>query len=230
MSQRDVALAVGAELVFFSASFLAAAGGLQLVWLAGILPDPGRAVWVGPVAGPLVMAGAGGVYAWLERRGDRALQRLIRQDRPALRTAWAVAGIHLSLALAGSVAIAVVLQWLGVPAREQENVAEIIAAGFSPALVLLGVAALAAAPVAEEWLFRGLLFRRLARAGPLVLAYPLSAGLFALVHLNPSGVPTYLWLGLVFADAYRRTGRLWVASLVHFGNNAATLAFLLAGF
>jgi membrane protease YdiL (CAAX protease family) len=37
----------------------------------------------------------------------------------------------------------------------------------------------------------------------------------------------YVWLGLVFARAYARTGRLSAAVAVHLGNNAITLALLL---
>ena len=58
-------------------------------------------------------------------------------------------------------------------------------------------------------------------------AYLLPAVIFALIHFNPTGLLTYLWLGVVFAHAYRLTGRLWVAMLVHFGNNAFTFGLLL---
>jgi membrane protease YdiL (CAAX protease family) len=221
--------AVMGELVFFGASFVVATGLLQLVLLTGVLPDPSKAAWVGPVAGPAVTGIAALVYTWLEKRGDRAFAEPLADPRPGLSVAWTTVGSHILLALGGSVVLALLMQALGVPPQEQAKVREIVAGGVSVELILLGVAALALAPTLEEWLFRHLLFRRLWHAGQPAWAYALSAALFAVIHFNPSGFPTYVWLGLVFAHAYRRTGRLWCASLVHFGNNAATLALLLAG-
>lgn len=228
-ARESEALPVVGELVFFGASFVVATGLLQLVLLTGVLPDPSKAAWVGPVAGPAVTGVAAIVYTWLETRGERAFAGPIAEPRPGLGHAWQTVGTHVALALGGSVALALLMQLLGVPPQEQAKVREIVAGGVSVELVLLGVAALALAPVLEEWLFRRLLFRRLWHTGRPAWAYALSAALFAVIHFNPSGFPTYVWLGLVFAHAYRRTGRLWCASLVHFGNNAATLALLLAG-
>ncbi len=228
-ARESIALPLFGEVVFFGASFVFATGLLQLVLLTGVLPDPGDAAWVGPVAGPAVMGVAALAYSVLERRGDRATAAPIQAEPPSTGRAWAIAAGHVGLALVGSVVIALVMRGLGAPPQEQAKVQEIVDGGFSVELVLLGVAALALAPVTEEWLFRRLLFRRVWHAANPVWAYALSAGLFALIHFNPSGLATYVWLGLVFAHTYRRTGRLWCASLVHFGNNAATLVFLLAG-
>lgn len=220
-------MSILAELVLFGLSFLAAATVLQLVILTGVAPDPAEASWVGPVAGPSVMGLCGLAYLALERRGERALAGPLRVSRPATGRAWATTALDLVLALGGSVALALLMTLLGAPPQEQLAVREIIDRGIGLDLVLLGVAALILAPVFEEWVFRGMLFRRLVHGGHVAWAYPLSALAFALIHFNPSGVPTYLWLGLVFAHAYHRTGRLWCASLVHLGNNAATLTLLL---
>jgi membrane protease YdiL (CAAX protease family) len=222
-------LPIVSELVFFGASFVVATGLLQIVLITGLLPDPNEAPWVGPVAGPAVMGLAALGYTFLQRRGERAMAAPIREELPPTSTAITVSATHIALALGGSVVIALVMNALGVPPEEQAAVQDIIAGGLSPELVLLGVAALVLAPIMEEWLFRGLFFRRLYLTRSIALAYAISAVAFALIHFNPSGLPTYIWLGLVFADAYRRSGRLWSASVVHFGNNAATLVFLLLG-
>ena len=222
-------LPVISELVFFGVAFVVATGLLQLVLLTGLLPSPSDADWVGPVAGPAVMGVAGLVYVFLESRGDRALREPIEPRPPAAVRAWGVTLVHIGLALGGSVVIALLMDLLGVPPQEQAKVQEIVEGGLSTELILLGVAALLLAPVLEEWLFRRMLFRRLYLVGNPAVAYGISALAFALIHFNPSGLPTYVWLGLVFASAYRRTGRMWCASVVHFGNNAATLTFLLLG-
>ena len=84
------------------------------------------------------------------------------------------------------------------------------------------------APITEEFLFRGMLFRRLKHGAGFAVAYGVTAVAFALIHYNPSGVLTYAWLALCFASVYARTGRLWTAVAVHSLNNAVTLVLLLA--
>jgi membrane protease YdiL (CAAX protease family) len=94
---------------------------------------------------------------------------------------------------------------------------------------MLAVSAVVLAPLAEESLFRGLLFRRiLERVGPWP-AYVVSALAFAAIHGNLAGLVIYVWLGLVFAETLRRTGRLWTAIVVHMGNNAFALSLLVTG-
>lgn len=133
---------------------------------------------------------------------------------------------HLAAAVAGSYGIGALMDLVGAPVAEQPIVLELVATG-GPAVASLALSALVLAPLGEEWFFRGLLFTRLARgAGPFV-AYLASALLFALFHGNLRGLVIYMWLGLVFAHALARTGRLSCAVAVHFGNNAITLLTLL---
>jgi hypothetical protein len=96
----------------------------------------------------------------------------------------------------------------------------------NPTFLVLVFAALVAAPIAEEWFYRGLLFRRIYAVGGQLTALVVSAFAFAVIHLNWSGLIIYFWLGLVFAATYRICGRLWCAMVVHAGNNAVALALL----
>lgn len=142
---------------------------------------------------------------------------------------WVLLGI--AAALGGSFLLGQLMVILGVPVEEQPEIVATVeralTSGVGPDTVALIVAAVALAPVTEEWLFRGRLFRRIhARTQALAYAYPFSAAAFAIIHANPSGYAVYAWLGLVFAYAYHRTGRLWAAMLVHMGNNALALGGL----
>ena len=153
------------------------------------------------------------------------------ERRPPAGAAVGVALLHVALAILGSFAIGLALQVVGVPVVEQTQVLEITAGGLGlrPELLLLAFTALIAAPIAEESLLRGLLFRRLwLQAGPRT-AYLVSALAFAAIHGNLRGLLVYFWLGLVFARAYALTGRLACAVVAHVGNNAVTLAVLLFG-
>ena len=64
---------------------------------------------------------------------------------------------------------------------------------------------------------------------PLRTLLMASALAFAAIHGNWTGLFVYVWLGLVFAHAYARTGRITCAILTHAGNNAITLALLVTG-
>ena len=80
------------------------------------------------------------------------------------------------------------------------------------------------APFAEEFLFRGLLFRALNRewgAGRAVLA---SAAFFAIYHPPASWLPVGL-LGVATALVFRKTGRLAPAVILHMVYNAVVIGF-----
>ena len=102
-----------------------------------------------------------------------------------------------------------------------------------PKLIFTGVVFLV--PVAEECLFRGLIFGRL-HGKSRALAWALSAAAFAFVHVMgyigaiPHGalmlcLLQYIPAGLCLCWAYERSGSLLAPILVHAATNAA--AFLL---
>lgn len=133
-------------------------------------------------------------------------------------------------ALLGSIAVGWGFELIGLQVQEQSRVLDIVrdaqTGGFGPEAIMLIVSALVLAPVAEEWLFRGLLFRRVGERSGRALAYGISAVAFAAIHGNPAGFVVYLWLGLVFAAVLEHTGRLWPAIAVHMGNNGYVLVLL----
>ncbi|MEO1065588.1 MAG: CPBP family intramembrane glutamic endopeptidase, partial [Actinomycetota bacterium] len=76
---------------------------------------------------------------------------------------------------------------VGFPVEEQQAILDIIASakdrGAWIEIAVLGTAAVVLAPAAEEWLFRGLMFRRLLQVSGRPEAYVLSSVLFAAMHL-----------------------------------------------
>jgi hypothetical protein len=86
------------------------------------------------------------------------------------------------------------------------------------------------APVAEETLFRGVIFGGLAQRMPLWAAAGLSALLFAGFHGLGVLVPIFI-LGLGLAYVYARTGSVWAPMITHGLVNAVsvTILFLAAG-
>lgn len=85
---------------------------------------------------------------------------------------------------------------------------------------VLGVSIIAAtavigAPLLEEILFRGLLFRWLEKTVGAPLGIVVSGLLFGAIHLSPIAiVPTFL-LGMLLALIYHRTKNLWTCIFFH---------------
>ncbi len=242
------ALAAGSELLLAALTFfcglalLLAVPGLQTAIFAGLDAVFGRpelspeklrqahAVVLTPLATLFAAWIYGGLGRWLDRREGMPPAPTDFPPPPAtvFLSSQEIA-LHLVLAVGGSWALSVFMQLLGVPVAEQGLVLELTASGDlrRPELAILAFSALALAPLAEELFFRGQLLRRTWRRGGPRAAYLASALLFAAFHGNLQGFVIYVWLGLVFARAYARTGRLSAAVAVHLGNNAITLALLL---
>ena len=89
---------------------------------------------------------------------------------------------------------------------------------FSAPFDLIVVAA-----VTEEFLFRGLILRGLMAKISPARAVAISAGLFALMHLNPWQMPLAFILGLVFGWVYLRTRSLALCIAGHGFHNAVSL-------
>jgi membrane protease YdiL (CAAX protease family) len=104
--------------------------------------------------------------------------------------------------------------------------------GQSPvelALLLAGVSV--AAPLCEEFFFRGILQRGLTPAPPAspVRALVVTAVVFSAFHLDPVGFAARVELGLLFGWLYLRTGSLWPSIAAHAANNlVSSVLFLVA--
>jgi membrane protease YdiL (CAAX protease family) len=86
-----------------------------------------------------------------------------------------------------------------------------------------GVMAVAFAPFAEEYLFRGLLFRALDREWGGWKAVAGSAAFFAIYH-PPLAWPMVFSLGALNAVLFKKTGRLVPAVALHLLYNAVMLS------
>jgi membrane protease YdiL (CAAX protease family) len=224
-----------------------------MIFGLGLLPNPAKIAWSAFASGPLLMISTALAYHQLGRatpggqlqRSDPAAPSLF-QPLPSATGALGFALSHALFALGGSILIGVLMGALGVEVEEQARVLDVVHASQGTLTLdaaMLALAALVFAPITEELLFRYLFFGRLLhldvadgrrrdpRSGvlsPSAFAWAAPACVFALIHFNVVGLVVYAWLGLVFADAYRRTGRIWVPMFVHFANNVVTLWLLFA--
>jgi membrane protease YdiL (CAAX protease family) len=121
----------------------------------------------------------------------------------------------------------VVLEKLGFPPDDQAAVKLLTDAKSVWTIVYLGVFAVVIAPVAEEFIFRGMLFPLVKQLGFPKLAWLGVSFLFALIHLNaPTFVPLFVF-ALALTWLYEKTDNLLAPITAHALFNAANLAVLL---
>lgn len=83
-----------------------------------------------------------------------------------------------------------------------------------------------AAPLAEEFVFRGIMLRGLALRYGARRGLWLSASLFALAHLYPINLPTTFAAGLLLGWLLLRTGSVWPGVFAHALNNGISFVVI----
>jgi uncharacterized protein len=86
---------------------------------------------------------------------------------------------------------------------------------YGHAAVLLLPVLCVAAPVVEQTLFSGVLYRWLRGVLPLWSAMVVSAGLFALSHVNPVLFLPLAGLGVLLTWTYERTASIWPGAIAY---------------
>lgn len=97
-----------------------------------------------------------------------------------------------------------------------------------PMTIAQGVAALVLAPLAEELLFRGVLYTAIKQRGHPHLALWASSLLFAIIHVYPAGFLSLIFLAMVLAILYDRTKNLFAPILLHSLFNSVTFFIVVA--
>ncbi len=94
------------------------------------------------------------------------------------------------------------------------------------------VAGVLVAPFVEEVFFRGFVFAGFRVKCGWIPAAVISAGLFAVVHMQPTLMLPIFLMGLIFAYLYQRTNSIWPAVIMHLATNTLGLgaAFLVHQF
>lgn len=170
-----------------------------------------------------------------------ASKRLYVQDYPVISTRLLVwqGGVVIGMTVLLQVLVNLFEAFVPEAKRASETVSHALGLGqkigWDVALVL-GIAA--TAPLGEELLFRGLIYRSL-RDGlaqwlpfkaSAVLGLAVSSALFAVVHVGEGQVtqwPALFVVGALLALAYEWTGSLLAAILIHSLNNAWAVAVTL---
>ena len=179
----------------------------------GRMPTPDALVFAFSIAGLLVYVIMRFVYLLLKTRGVPAMLG----SRLAISVAWGLG--------AGAAAAAIGIAYLnGIRYFGLFGAEQVARSGGMLKVQMLFALAVLGAPLAEEFIFRGLVFGGLRRSIGLAANMVMSAALFAIVHPPVSMLPVFV-LGLGAAFAYERTRSLLAPMLMHAVYNAAVIGY-----
>ncbi|MGM0616951.1 MAG: CPBP family intramembrane glutamic endopeptidase [Actinomycetota bacterium] len=139
--------------------------------------------------------------------------------------------VGIGVAIVSYLVNIIVVVLAGVEEPVQQQLLQDALAGGLP-LVLVVLLAVVVAPIVEEVIFRGVLFRALADRINLSVGLVLSAGIFAVIHIEVLASQPFALLGLftvgfLLAWAYHLTGNLTVPILGHAVFNAISLGLTI---
>ena len=134
--------------------------------------------------------------------------------------------LPLTLLFMGTV-VAALLRWFGINPEAQVTVLFIKKHPPGWELAVMGFTAVVLAPLAEEALFRGVLYTALKQRGHPRLALVGTAALFAAIHFNLAALLPLFFLALVFTWLYERTGNLIAPIAAHMMFNAVNFVALV---
>ncbi len=166
------------------------------------------------------------VVALVTREGAGRLARGLQLNRFRARDLWrpalAAVGCYVMIAIYSAL-----VSTLDIDALEPRSTVPFEVVRASLTIALAGVAAIVAAPLAEELFYRGLVFGGLQRWGfwPAAL---LSGVLFSAVHFDPGSLIPFFIIGVVLAWLFWRRGALWESVAFHMLFNTASFSLLLA--
>ncbi|MER5650610.1 CPBP family intramembrane glutamic endopeptidase [Streptosporangium sp. NPDC002524] len=145
------------------------------------------------------------------------------------RTTWRWMGIGV---VAGVVAFLLkgvvnyaVITLTGFDADPQGSYYDAAGGGVLPLILTIAFLSVLT-PIGEEFLFRGVVTNALLRYGPVVGVLS-SSVVFALFHGINIAMTTAFVVGVIAAEAMRRSGSIWPAVAVHVVNNMGLPLFVL---
>lgn len=166
-----------------------------------------------------------GLVAYLSARGALSW-RLLGPVRPR----WRHVAMGIGLGWVGLLLVLVSSEFVNRsfgPFQDPEQFALEVSTTSGIVLALAAVSAVALAPVAEEVIFRSLLFQSIRRKLGMVAAIVLQSLVFAYIHFevvdSPPAMVGLVLLGLWLAASFHRVGSLVVAVTAHATYNASVL-------
>lgn len=173
-----------------------------------------------------VALGVSGWYFALKRRGVGWSEGGFR--RVSSVTLLKMVPVTIGMMLLNAIVVGLSAQVFGdVPTAQDQIVGGADAITMDEFIWLFALGAIAA-PIVEEFLFRGLLYPLLRTRMKVAVAVGASAFLFAFLHFYPTLIPALLTMGIVLAILVERYDSIFPSIVVHALNNAAALIGIYA--
>ena len=169
----------------------------------------------------LATNGAFAISVWLvavKLRGGTWGMLGIRRGRASMAHGLGLAAAALAISVLATALYVAVVSALGLELLlPAQDIDELLGGGAWRWLnfALLGVAT----PAAEELFFRGFLLAALLRVMPAAAAVAVSAGVFAVVHLDIGALLPIFVTGALLGWLYMRTASIWPPTLAHGAQN-----------
>lgn len=204
----------------------------QIARMAGVEAQSGNPNLWSFIGGTLFFHGAGlaWTHVFLRRHGTgwREGFGLGRGTRASVAL-WSLLGA--GLILPGAMLLGKAASWTlraaGVLPELQGAVRLLVERPEPWEIFIYGFGAILMAPVAEEALFRGILYPTLKQSGHPALALWTSALIFGASHMNLMAFVPMVFIALVLTWLYERTGNLLVCCLAHALFNAVNFTLLV---
>lgn len=167
------------------------------------------------------------VVVWIRVRHKVGLQALVRGGRSSdlgVGVALGMAGYFVAT-IVGGILARVIETVTNRPVEAPEQIS--VDQPSAILLVMIGISVIVLAPIAEELLFRGVIFRGLRNWAKPGVAIVVSAVFFGIAHLIPLVIPPIFVLGLLLAWIVETRGSLVPSIAAHVTFNVIGFTFLL---
>ena len=166
------------------------------------------------------------VVAIIQRKGLRHLARAFRLNSYRFEDLFTpVMAVVVMYAMVYG--YAALVEQLSFDALKPQSTVPVAVARDDFALALAGILACITAPLAEEFMFRGVIFGGLLKWGPWPAAV-LTSVLFAGAHVDLGSLMPFFVIGMVMAWLYWRRGVLWDTIAFHVIFNSTSFILLAA--
>ena len=172
------------------------------------------------------------IWAWFHAR-QTSIAEVFGLRRYRFPYSLGVAAILIvPAAIISSLALALFMTWLkqiGWEVEEQDAVKMFSQAPDVKLQLALALGACIGAPLVEEFLFRGVIYKSLKELSNKWFALIFSSLLFGVIHMHLPSFPALCLLGFFFALAYEVTGTLVVPILMHSIFNSVQVCVAIYG-
>ena len=168
-----------------------------------------------------------GAVVVLRRRNVRTDE--VGLERVAAGTLWLMIPVGFGVMIVNGFIVLVIREIFGDVATVEDQLSVRNQTLDAVEITLLFITTALAAPVVEEFLFRGILYRYLRGVWGIWPATLGSAAVFSALHLIPSLLAPLFFLGLVLAYVAERYNSIYPAMVLHGVINVAAITLLAAG-